>query len=129
MTMEIETCEQYVLMQLFEQQDENDRMMAENDRLRKEIAELGETIKAIEAAHGSTMQEAIRKAGREELYARLTGYGSSVNDEDGVMAFDDWCVDNVRKYGMPDGVTVLDFIKEFEPELRREYDNRVAEVR
>lgn len=127
--MEIKTCEQYVPAQLFEQQDENDRIMAENDRLRKDVAELGETIKAIEAAHVTAMQEAIRKAGRKELYDKCTGYGASVKDEDGVMAFDDWCVDNVRKYSLPDGITVLDFIKEFESELRQEYDKRVAEVR
>ena len=128
MTMEIKTCEQYVLAQLCEQQDENDRIMAENDRLRKEVAELGEAIKASEAAHGSTMQEAIRKAGRKELYDRCAGYGPSVKDGDGVMAFGDWCVDNVRRYSLPDGTTVLDFVKEFEPELREEYDERVAEV-
>mgnify|MGYP002524851563 CR=1 FL=1 len=127
--MEIKTCEQYVLAQLYEQQDENDRIMAENARLRKEVDELNETIRTIEAAHDSAMQEAIRKAGRKELYDKCTGYGSSVKDEDGVMAFGDWCVDNMRKYNLPNGITVLDFIKEFEPELREEYDERVAEVR
>lgn len=127
--MEIKTCEQYVLAQLYEQQDENDRVMAENDRLRKEVTELGETIKAIEAAHETAVQEAIRKAGREELYNKCVGYRVSVRDEDGVTPFDDWCVDNVSRYALPDGVTVLDFVREFEPELREEYDLRVAEVR
>ena len=127
--MEIKTCEQYVLAQLYEQQDENDRIMAENDRLRGEVADLEAEIKAIEAVHDSTMQEAIRKAGRKALYDKCTCYGPSVKDGDGVMAFDDWCVDNVRRYSLPDGVTTLDFIAEFEPELRNEYDQRVAEVR
>lgn len=127
--MEIKTCEQYVLAQLYEQQDENDRVMAENDRLRKEVADLGETIKAMEAAHGTAVQEAIRKAGRKKLYDKCAGYGQSVEDGDGVMPFDDWCVDNVSRYSLPNGVTSLDFIHEFEPELREDYDRRVAEVR
>ena len=38
--MEIKTCEQYVLAQLFDQQDENDRIMAENDHLRSDVDEL-----------------------------------------------------------------------------------------
>lgn len=127
--MEIKTCEQYVLAQLYEQQDENDRIMAENDRLRKEADELAGQIKTIEAFHGSTMQEAIREAGRKEIYSKGTGYGVEVEDGDGIKAFDDWCVENVRKYGLPKGVTVLDFIKEFAVELREDYDKLVAEVR
>ncbi|WP_322152933.1 hypothetical protein [Paratractidigestivibacter sp.] len=126
--MEIKTCEQYVLVQLYEQQDENDRLCRELECRDKRIAELETEIKTIEAAHDSTMQEAIREAGRKELYDKCTGYGASVKDEDGVMAFDNWCVENVRKYSLPDGITVLDFIKEFAAELRADYDERLAEV-
>lgn len=123
--MEIKTCEQYVLAQLFEQQDENDRIMAENDRLRREVDELNEAIRA----NGSAMQRAIREAGRRELYSKCTGYATGVEGSDGVKEFGDWCVDNVRSYNLPKGVSALDFIREFEPELREDYDERVTEVR
>lgn len=62
--MEIKTCEQYVLAQLFDQQDENDMLNRELKYRDERIDELTGQIDAIEAAHGSAMQQAIRKAGR-----------------------------------------------------------------
>ena len=43
--------------------------------------------------------------------------------------FEDWCLENVRKYYLPEGISVLAFIKEFEPELRAMYDKQAAEAR
>ncbi len=55
--MEIKTCEQYVLAQLFDQQDENDMLNRElKYREDERIDELTGQIDAIEAAHGSAMQ-------------------------------------------------------------------------
>lgn len=62
--MEIKTCEQYVLAQLFDQQDENDMLNRELRRRGERIDELTGQIDAIEAAHSSLMQEAIREAVR-----------------------------------------------------------------
>lgn len=126
--MEIKTCEQYVLAQLFDQQDENDRVMAENDHLRSDVDELAGQIRTIEAFHDSPIQQAIVEEGRRALLDRCTGYAPSVKYNDEVMPFDDWCLENVRKYNLPGNITRLAFIKEFEPELRDEYDKRVAEV-
>ena len=61
--MEIKTCEQYVLAQLFDQQDKNDMLNRELRRRDERIDELTGQVDAIEAAHGSAMQEAIRKVG------------------------------------------------------------------
>lgn len=61
MTMEIKTCEQYVLAQLFDQQDENDMLNRELKHRDERIDELTGQIDAIEAVHGSAMQEAIRQ--------------------------------------------------------------------
>ena len=124
--MEIKTCEQYVLAQLYEQQDENDRIMAENDHLRSDVDELAGQVKTIEAFHDSPMQEAIRKAGRDALMSHCTGYACEVTDGE---TFEDWCLENVRKYYLPEGISVLAFIKEFEPELRAKYDKQAAEAR
>lgn len=120
--MKIKTCEQYVLAQLFDQQDENDMLNRELRRRDERIDELTGQI----AAHGSAMQEAIRKAGRDALMSHCTGYACEVTDGE---TFEDWCLENVRKYYLPEGISVLAFIKEFEPELRAEYDKQAAEAR
>lgn len=123
--MEIKTCEQYVLAQLLEQQDENDRGEAENRRLR---AELSSRVAAAEESEASPMQRAIREAGRKELFGRCSGYSGGVKGSDGeATPFGDWCVEDVKHYNMPAGVTVLGFIEEFEPELRERYDMMLSE--
>lgn len=126
--MEIKTREQYVLAQLFDQQDENDRIMAENDHLRSDVDELAGQVKTIEAFHESPIQQAIVEEGRRALLDRCTGYAPSVKHDGEVVPFDEWCLENVRKYSLPGNITRLAFIKEFEPELREEYDKRVAEA-
>lgn len=74
--MEIKTCEQYVLAQLFDQQDENDRIMAENDHLRSDVDELAGQVKTIEAFHESPIQQAIVEEGRRALLDRCAPYCS-----------------------------------------------------
>lgn len=129
MTMEIKTCEQYVLAQLFDQQDEND-MLNRGLKYRDErIDELTGQIAAIDRTNGSAIQQAIVKEGRRALLDRCTGYACGVVSDGEVIPFDDWCLENVRKYSLPSGVTSLAFIKEFEAELREDYDQRVAEER
>lgn len=122
--MEIKTCEQYVLAQLFDQQDENDMLNRELKYRDERIDELAGQMKTIEAVHDSPMQEAIRKAGRDALMSHCTGYACEVTDGE---TFEDWCLENVRKYYLPEGISVLAFIKEFEPELRAKYDKQAAE--
>lgn len=51
--MEIKTCEQYVLAQLFDQQDENDMLNRELKCRDERIDELTGQIDAIEAAHAA----------------------------------------------------------------------------
>ena len=126
--MEIKTCEQYVLAQLFGQQDENERILMENDRLRKEIESIKGEMEAIQADCRLPIQEAIRNVGRKILMQRCVGYGTDVKDDDDVKSFADWCFESVSGYSLPIGVSVLTFIKEFEPELREYYDRRVGEL-
>lgn len=124
--METKTREQYVLTQLFEQQEENDRLCRELQRRDERIDELTGQMKTIEAVHDSPMQQAIRKAGRDALMSHCTGYACEVTDGE---TFEDWCLENVCKYYLPEGISVLAFIKEFEPELRAKYDKQAAEAR
>lgn len=90
------------------------------------IDELTGQMKTIEAVHDSPMQEVIRKAGRDALMSHCTGYACEVTDGE---TFEDWCLENVRKYYLPEGISVLAFIKEFEPELRAKYDKQAAKAR
>lgn len=66
--MEIKTCEQYVLDQLEQAQDEA-------EELRSKLMERGER-------DASKVEQAIRKEGRRKLYRDGTGYRTSVDDGD-----------------------------------------------
>lgn len=123
MTMETKTCEQYVLTQLFEQQDENDRLNRELQRRDERIDEL---TRQIEAAR-SPLQKAIVGEGRKALYGNCAGYMLSAKNGDEIMTFEDWCLEDVSRYSLPKGVTMRNFIDEFEDELREEYSRQVAE--
>ena len=121
--METKTCEQYVLTQLFEQQDENDRLNRELQRRDERIDEL---TRQIEAAR-SPLQKAIVGEGRKALYGNCAGYMLSAKNGDEIMTFEDWCLEDVSRYSLPKGVTMQSFIDEFEDELREEYFRQVAE--
>lgn len=121
--METKTCEQYVLTQLFEQQDENDRLNRELQRRDERIDEL---TRQIEAAR-SPLQKAIVDEGRKVLYGNCAGYMLSAKNGDEIMTFEDWCLEDVSRYSLPKGVTMRGFIDEFEDELREGYRQRLAE--
>ena len=123
MTMETKTCEQYVLTQLFEQQEENDRLCRELQRRDERIDEL---TRQAEAAR-SPLQKAIVDEGRKALYGNCAGYMLSAKSGDEIMTFEDWCLEDVSRYSLPKGVTMRGFIDEFEDELREEYLQRLAE--
>ena len=123
MNMETKTCEQYVLTQLFEQQNETDRLGRELQRRDERIDEL---IRQIEAAR-TPMQQAIVSKGRNALFRSCTGYSCGVKQGNDILPYEDWCLEEVNKYNLPEGVTLLGFIDEFEDELREEYRQQVDE--
>lgn len=123
MTMDIKTCEQYVLTQLFEQQEENDRLSRELQRRDERIDEL---VRQAEAAL-SPVNQAIVSRGRKSLYGKCAGYAGSVKQGDDILSYEDWCIENVSKYNLPAGVTLMGFIDEFEDELREEYRRQLDE--
>ena len=120
--MEIETCEQYVLMQLFEQQNENDRLCRELQRRDERIDEL---TRQAEAAR-SPLRQAIVSEGRKALYGSCAGYAFSVERCGELLSFEDWCLEDVNEYILPAGVTLRGFVEEFEDELREEYRKQLA---
>lgn len=121
--MEIKTCEQYVLAQLFDQQNENDML---NRELKYRDERIDELTRQAEAAR-SPLQKAIVDEGRKALYGSCAGYMLSAKNGDEIMTFEDWCLEDVSRYSLPRGVTMRGFIDEFEDELREEYLQRLAE--
>ncbi len=124
--MEIKNCEQYVLTQLFEQQDENDRLEAINGRLREEVASLKDKLAMVEQEAGAPIRLAIEEAGRNTVYSRLAGYASAVVNGE-TVPFEEWAVEYVQKYGLPGNVTRAAAIKEFDAELRADYARSLEE--
>ncbi len=122
--MEIKTCEQYVLAQLCEQQDENDRLCAELRRRDERIEELEASL----AAFDSPMQRAIIKAGRASLLREYGGYcysGAPAGCE--AAPFTDWAFEYVLVHKGETGFSREEFINEFETELRGIYEKMRAE--
>lgn len=121
--MEIKTCEQYVLAQLREQQDENDRLCAELRRRDERIEELEASL----AAFHSPVQEAVIKAGRQKLMANCCGYYFSAKDVSGeILPFMDWAYKYVQVNNCIGCFTRMEFITEFETELRDIYEEMLA---
>ena len=131
MTMEIKTCEQYVLSQLFEQQDENDRISADNRKLRELIEDQRNELADVEKRLNSAMANAIRDAGREAILGEAVDgetYRARVKDYKGdIVPYEAWVVDAVEYEEIPSNVSLADFLYTFEPELRALYAKRLNE--
>lgn len=128
--MEITTCEQYVVAELFKAQREIALLNEENAGLRQEIGDLNAEL----AKRDTPIERHIAAEGRsktlgEVMYVRCT----SVRRGDETLTFEQWCNDAMgwyteaceKLYGMGEE----GFIRYFEPELRAEYDARIAELR
>ena len=131
MTMEIKTCEQCVLAQLFEQQDENDRISADNRKLRELIEDQRNELADVEKRLNSAMANAIRDAGREAILGEAVDgetYRARVKDYKGdIVPYEAWVVDAVEYEEIPSNVSLADFLYTFEPELRALYAKRLNE--
>lgn len=126
--MEVSTCEQYVLRQLFEQQDENDRILAEVERMRAALKEARDTLAVMERRAESPIATAIRAAGRWAVVERAT-WGCQIVDveRDGVaVPWAEWADQAIIPDELPEGVAPSEFIDEFKPELRKLYEDQVA---
>lgn len=121
--MEFTTLEQYVLAELEQSQEENERLREENDKLSAQI----QILEGLVNAQPTKMQEYIVKKGRKAVYNDLTGYGTSVTEDGERVPFEKWCEEHVRDYSFPRWLTQGEFIKEFEPEFRKEYEDAINE--
>ena len=131
MMMEIKTCEQYVLAQLFEQQDENERILAESRAMREALDEARRELADMDDRLNSAMARAIRDAGRKAILGEATDgetYRARVKDYKGdIVPYEAWVVEAIKYEEVPSNVSLADFLYTFEPELRALYAKRLNE--
>ena len=125
--MEIKTCEQYVLNQLMDTENEVYVLSAEIDEFEARCAKLETELKARDERDASKVEHEIRKEGRAKLYRDGTGYRTSVDDGGKLIPFSDWCIEHVGYSSLRCAMTKSEFIAYFEPEFREEYDELVNE--
>lgn len=126
--MEYESCEQYVLGELEEAQADNDRLRGENERLGAQCSILQERLDALSTP--SRMQEYITEQGRRYVFDACSY--ADVTDarypDGSTVPFRTWCEDSLRDYGRTDWLTADEFIEEFDPEFRAEYERKLGEA-
>ena len=127
--MEIKTCEQYVLAQLFEQQDENERILAGSRAMREALEEARRELDDMDGRMNSAMARAIREEGRRAIMDVATdgqSYKAPVRGFDGrVVPYEEWAVSALRGNDIPACVSLTEVLREFEPELRALYAERL----
>lgn len=121
--MEIMNCEQYVLAELEAAHATIAKLMQENDRLQAQIEILEGQLDAKDPRGDEVMS-----LGRKIIAQKGTYTTTSAEQDGEVKSFEEWLVDAVTKYTIPDGWKRRELIDYFEPELRGFYDERVKEL-
>lgn len=131
--MEINNCEQYVLAELDYEQRRAERLVAENNKLAKQLrsmtkraASYYETI-----TRPKTPIEALAdKVMREEMLTRFS-YAEVTDVKDAfsgkLLGFDEWCHQAVRLKPLPDDISEETLIRFMRDDLKAIYDKEVAE--
>lgn len=125
--MEIKTCEQYVLNQLMDTENEVYVLSAEIDEFEARCAKLEAELKARDERDASKVEHEICKEGRAKIYRDGTGYRTSVSSGGSLIPFEDWCMEHVGYPSQRCGMTKAEFIAYFEPEFRAEYEELAEE--
>ena len=125
--MEIKTCEQYVLNQLMDTENEVYVLSAEIDEFEARCAKLEAELKARDERDASKVEHEIRKEGRAKLDRDGTGYRTSVSSGGSLIPFEDWCIEHVGYSSPRYGMTKTEYIAYFEPEFRAEYQELAEE--
>ena len=130
--MEITNCEQYVLAELDYEQRRNERLVAENNKLAKQLDAMTKRAKSYKETidRPKTPIEALAdKVMREEMltrfsYADVTDVKSLYNGE--MLDFDEWCHRAVRQKPLPDDIGEETLILFMRDALQAIYDEQVA---
>lgn len=130
--MEITNCEQYVLAELDYEQRRNERLVAENNKLAKQLDAMTKRAKSYKETidRPKTPIEALAdEVMREEMltrftYAEVTDVKSAFSGK--LLGFDDWCHDAMRYVALTDGVGEEEFTRFMRQDLKKIYDEKVA---
>lgn len=130
--MEITNCEQYVLAELDYEQRRNERLVAENNKLAKQLDAMTKRAKSYKETidRPKTPIEAVAdRVMHEEMlvrfsYADVTDVKSAYTGK--LLDFDEWCHEAVRLKTLPDDISEETLIGFMRDDLRTIYDNEVA---
>lgn len=130
--MEINNCEQYVLAELDYEQRRNWRLVAENNKLAKQLDAMTKRAKSYKETidHPKTPIEALAdKVMREEMLTRFSY--ADVTDVKSLFTgwmfdFDEWCHQAVRLKTLPDDISEETLIRFMRDDLKAIYDEKVA---
>lgn len=131
--MEIANCEQYVLAELDSEQRRNERLAAENNKLAKQLDAMtkrADGYRRIINRPKTPIEELADRVMREEMltrytYAEVTDVKSAFSGR--LLGFDDWYHDAMRYVALADDVGEEEFIRFMRRDLRKIYDEKVAE--
>lgn len=131
MTMEITNCEQHVLAELDYEQRRNERLVAENNKLAKQLDAMTKRANGYRRIinRPKTPIEALaHEVMREEMltrfsYAEVTGVQDLYTGK--LLDFDEWCHQAVRLKTLPDGISEEELIGFMSEDLRTLYDYEV----
>lgn len=130
--MEINNCEQYVLAELDYEQRRNERLVAENNKLAKQLDAMTKRAKSYKETidRPKTPIEALAdEVMREEMltrfsYAEVTGVQDLYTGK--LLDFDEWCHEAVRLKALPDDISEETLIRFMRDDLKAIYDEQVA---
>lgn len=131
--MEINNCEQYVLAELDYEQRRNERLVAENNKLAKQLDAMTKRAKSYKETidRPKTPIEALADTVmREEMltrfsYAEVTGVQDMYTGK--LLGFDEWCRKAVRLKHLPDDISEETLIRFMRDDLKAIYDKEAAE--
>lgn len=130
--MEITNCEQYVLAELDYEQRRNERLVAENNKLAKQLDAMTKRANGYRRIinRDKTPIEALAdRVMREEMlirftYAEVTDVKRPLSGK--LLDFDKWCHYAMRYVGLAGDVSEEEFIRFMRRDLRKIYDKKVA---
>lgn len=130
--MEITNCEQYVLAELDCERRRNERLVAENNKLAKQLDAMTKRANGYRQIinRPKTPIEALAdEVMREEMLTRFT-YAEVMDVKSALsgrmLDFDEWCHDAMRYVALTDGVGEEEFIRFMRRDLKKIYDKKVA---
>ena len=130
--MEITNCEQYVLAELDYEQRRNERLVAENNKLAKQLDAMTKRAKSYKETidRPKTPIEALAdEVMREEMLTRFS-YAEVTDVKDAfsgkLLDFDVWCHQAVRLKPLPDDISEETLIRFMRDDLKAIYDEQVA---